>query len=142
MELELRLSSDEASLLLLDALRLGIPQEHVEPTLLLANEAYRMGRDHRRNGNRKFEERTHDETDLLAIKHLGDAHLKHLTDNARQRYNMPPNMLSVVLKIADSAFLLGYADEVMGIPDRASKFTFDSEALKKIANTYRNAPKN
>lgn len=124
----------QSSLLIIDSFQRGIPIEQGQNVLLLANKSYLLGR---KDAESKRKEASNledpDERDGLAIRCLDFPLIEELTLEAK-RMEILQEFIPAFLHTADSSYLCGYVDVMIGIPQNDSKYNLDFGILFKIAH--------
>lgn len=128
------LNYNKGSLLIMEGFRRGIPIEQSGNILLLVNEAYLLGRKDAESKRKELSNgELSDERDCLAIRNLDSLLIEKLTLEAK-RIGVSQEFISAFLRTADSSYLFGYADKIMGMPQNGSRYALDFGILFKIAH--------
>ncbi|MBM3228710.1 hypothetical protein FJZ20_02415 [Candidatus Pacearchaeota archaeon] len=130
--MNLRLNYENASNIVIEALRLGIPQGLVRLVLLLSDEGYALGRRDNIDGKNPFED-FYGKAEKDEIKYLDENRIRNFSFQSA-RIGIPKSLIPATLKVVESAYLIGFADQIFGLPENYLDYYLRLDILTKIAH--------
>jgi len=131
MKKNFRLDYMNASNLTIKALSLGIPKGLIRIVLRLSNEGYDLGRKASLDNKDPFVD-SYGKANENATRYLNEDQIQQLSYQSKIN-GIPENLVPATLRVIESAYLLGFADQFFGLPENNLGYCLRLNLLTRIA---------